>query len=139
MDIKEAAALLDGSEYREEGSRELFARLKDARLVAVFGASDDLTELRGAVDDEQGTDTILFDRDGMLVNRCDEDHCPYWRERKALAEGKVKPIWDEGEVDGVRWSWRYETAIPHATFRVMEDGEPYCLGIVFSFDDLGSK
>lgn len=119
MDIKQAAARLDGSEYREEGDRDLWRELREARLVAIFGASDDLAELRGAVDDD----------------------CPYWKKLKGAAHvARVVPIWDDGqEVEGHSWPWRYDTTIPHATFKVMEDGEPYCLGIVLSLDDLFAR
>jgi len=71
MDTKEAAAQLDGSQYGQEGSRELFAAMKAAGLVAVFGASDDLVEFRGAIDDEVGAyggTTIPLTSDGLLVN-----------------------------------------------------------------------
>ena len=36
-------------------------------------------------------------------------------------------------------SWSYLTDIPHKTFDIMEDGEIYCRGIVFSLDDLGEE
>jgi len=141
MDIKEAAARLDGSEYREEGDRDLWRELREARLVAICGASDDLAELRGAVDDEMGTDVILFDRNGLMQNECDDDDCPYWKKLKGAAHvARVVPIWDDGqEVEGHSWPWRYDTTIPHATFKVMEDGDPYCLGIVISLDDLFAR
>lgn len=32
--------------------------------------------------------------------------------------------------------WTYETDIPHETFVIYNDGEPYCRGIVFSVDDV---
>lgn len=34
------------------------------------------------------------------------------------------------------YSWTYKTEIPHATFEVVEDEEPYCRGIVFALADL---
>ena len=33
--------------------------------------------------------------------------------------------------------WTFETDIPHETFTIMEDGAPWCIGIVFSVADLG--
>ncbi len=35
------------------------------------------------------------------------------------------------------YSWTFRTDIPHATFEVVEDGEPYCRGIVFALADVG--
>lgn len=133
MDINEAAALLNGSEYREEGSRQLFADMATDGLVAVFGASDDLMEFRGAIDDEAGAGTVAIGPDGLLKSDCDEgDDCPYFQ-RLAKAAPKIKALFDrEG------FTFVYETAIPHATFIVKEDGEPYCRGIVFSLRSLGT-
>lgn len=133
MDVNEAAGLLDGSEYGEEGSRELFAAMKAAGLVAVFGASDDLMEFRGAVDDEAGAyggGIVRFTRDGLLRNECENDRCPYHAREKAKA-ATVKALWSDGG-----FSWRYETSIPHAKFTVREDGDTYCEGIVFALADV---
>ena len=44
----------------------------------------------------------------------------------------IKAIWhDSGDT-----SWSFETPIPHETFNIYEDGELFCVGIVFSMDDL---
>lgn len=132
MDVKDAAAKLDGSEYGEEGSRDLFAEMKAAGLVAVFGASDDLMEFRGAINDEVGAwggGTAYLTPAGLLDNDCDNDDCPHFQRAKANAS-TIKAIWSDGE-----YSWRYETAIPCERFVVKEDGEPYCQGIVFALAD----
>ena len=45
---------------------------------------------------------------------------------------EVKAVWhDKGGP-----CWTFETDIPHETFTVMEDGEPFCVGIVFSMEAL---
>lgn len=54
MEPIEVANQLNGCQYREEGNRELFKAMEEAGLVAVFGASDDLVEFRGAINDEVG-------------------------------------------------------------------------------------
>lgn len=46
MTRDEAAEQLNGNEYRKEGSPTLFAAMKAAGLVAVYGASDDLMEMK---------------------------------------------------------------------------------------------
>jgi hypothetical protein len=61
---EEAAAELDANQYGNEGSKDLFARMKAAGLVAVFGASDDLMEFRGAIYDEAG----CYDGGTVYVN-----------------------------------------------------------------------
>jgi len=133
-----AAAALHGSEYREEGSRELFADMKAAGLVAVFGASDDLMEFRGAIDDETSPsrEGEPIGRNGLINSRCDDgDDCPYYKDEVARA-ARIFANWD----DGSGYSWTYTTTIPHATFDVVEiDGderELYCRGIVFAIADV---
>jgi hypothetical protein len=138
MTRDEAAAAMNGREYTEEGTREFFAGLKAAGLVAVFGASDDLMEFRGAIDDEVGAyngTTELVDREGLLPDREsieDDGELAAFFRRKPLAS-KIKAIWcpkDEAV------SWAYKTKIPHATFNICEDDEVYCRGIVFALADL---
>lgn len=133
MDIHEAAAIINGSEYRQEVPRDLRARLKDGGLVAIYGASDDLTEFDGAVHDEgySGDDTEhRLTRRGLEVNKCNEgDRCPNWQ----AGETNVRARWCPPGFDG---SWLIETPLPHATFDIMEDGEIYCRGVVIALTDL---
>ncbi|MFZ5713072.1 MAG: hypothetical protein ACOY3N_09550 [Bradyrhizobium sp.] len=133
MTKEEAAAQLDGCEYTKEGSRDLWKAMADAGLVAVFGASDDLMEFRGAIRDEVGSyngGTAYLTSAGLLVNDCDDDNCPHFARAKENA-ATIEAIWDR---DGI--SWQYETEIPHVTFKVKEDGGDYCEGIVFRLADV---
>lgn len=139
MNAKEAAAALNGNQYREEGSRELFDQMRQAGLVAAFGASDDLIELRGAINDEAGAgenSTASLNSAGLLTSDCDCADCPYFKKIED-ASPFIETMWD---VDG--FSWRYMltradgSPIPHEKFVIMEDDEPYCEGIVFATDDL---
>ena len=135
MNAKEAAEALNGKEYGEEGSKDLFAEMKASGLVAVFGASDDLIEFRGAIDDEVGAydgGTAYLTSEGLFQPRCDNDSCPYDRDAKREA-AEIEAFWD----DGSGFSWRYQTAIPHEKFVINEDGAPYCEGIVFALADVG--
>jgi hypothetical protein len=130
----EAAAKLDGNQYREEGSRDLWKAMKAAGLVAVYGASDDLMEFSGAISDEfgcHGGGVAYVTRAGLLSNDCDSgDYCPHWDAVKKSAT-QIKAKWD---IDG--FSWRYETEIPHVKFVIKEDDENYCEGIVFALADV---
>jgi hypothetical protein len=138
MDVNGAAAALNGSEYREEGSRELFAAMKAANLVAVFGASDDLMEFRGAIDDEIGAwdgGIAYVTADGMLANDCENESCPHF-ERAKQSAASIRAIWAP---DDLPHSWLIKSDIPHETFEVVEDGQPYCRGIVFSLSALHSQ
>lgn len=137
LTASEAATRLDGGEYSNEGSHELFAEMKAAGLVAVFGASDDLMELRGAVHDEVGCyggGIAYFTKDGLLTNDCDsDDRCPYFHKIREAA-APIESLWDDGG-----FSWRYKTSIPHHEFKIFEDGEPYCEGIVFALQDVEAQ
>ena len=133
MNSKDLAALLDGREYGKEITRDEEAQAKADGLVVVYGASDDLMEFGGAISDELGASNgslAYLTADGMLENACDDDGCPYFEKIKATA-ATIKAVWDR---DG--YSWIYETAIPHVTFEIFEDGETYCRGIVFALADV---
>lgn len=132
MTTKEAAALLNGREYTKEMTPAEEAAFKAAGLVAVFGASDDLAEFRGAWRDEvncYGSSTLFVNERGPLINDCEDDYCPYFKAVRANAR-EIEAVWDH---DG--FSWIYLTKINHETFVIMEDGDTYCRGIVFEAGD----
>jgi len=101
--IESIAKQLDGIEYPLD--RHIPKRLVDlARengLTIAYGQSDDLLEFIGAIDDEVGA------------------------YNGGSAHG-VEAAWGE---DGAAWTLR--TGYPHATFRIMEDGEVFCIAVVF--------
>lgn len=133
MNRHEIAVALNGREYRGEITRVEEILAKEAGLVIVFGASDDLMEFRGAVNDEMGVHgggDAHFTRAGLLTNDCDDENCPYFAALLKMATA-VSAKWDtEG------YSWVYQTTIPHSTFDIMEDNEKYCRGIVFDISDV---
>lgn len=137
MNAKELAVKLDGMQYPVRIPKELAAEAKSAGLVIVYGASDDLMEFDGAIHDEMGAykgATAYLDSAGLLENDCDNDECPHFEKLKAKA-ATIEALWDPGE----GYSWKYQTAIPHETFEVAEDGEPYCRGIVFALADVEAQ
>lgn len=133
MITKEIATLLDGIEYGKEISEHDLEYAKVNGAVIVFGASDDLMEFRGAIEDEVSCfvgGTAYLDKNGLIENKCDNEDCPYFIEDRVHAI-RITAIWDsEG------YSWIYKTAIPHETFEILEDGGKYCRGIVFSMEDI---
>ena len=44
---------------------------------------------------------------------------------------RSEAVWGAGGV-----SWTFETDIPHETFNIYENGELFCVGIVFRMEDL---
>ena len=134
MTRDEAAAALNGNQYREEGSPALFGAMKIAGLVAVFGASDDLMEFQGAISDEIGAwngGIAYLNREGLVGNECENDDCPYHKKALKNAPAAIKAIWDSNG-----FSWQYETSLPHSKFIIKEDDENYCEGIVFALADI---
>lgn len=142
---KEVADKLTGAEYLdglEAAIRGVAEDAKAAGIVIVHGASDDLLEFVGAIRDEVGAyegTTVCVDKDGLIPPFADMDHddedemrAYFTRERIGVP---VKAIWHEtGDT-----SWSFETAIPHETFEIMEDGEVYCRGIVFALSDVAAR
>ena len=112
MTIEEWAVLLDGRKIGREITSAECAQAKADRVVIVYGGSDDRCEFRGFVDDE-----VPCDGGGMvnMVPRIEALWCP---------EGVGGP------------SWAYKAGIKHETFRIIEYGDVYCRGIVFSLDEL---
>jgi hypothetical protein len=136
MTAQELAALLNGREYIHEVTDDECNAAFDAGLVIVFGASDDLAEFRGKIDDEVGCydgGTIYLTSAGLLTNPCSDSRCPYFEKAKESA-ATIEAVFDE---EG--YTWIYKTDIPHATFDIMEEGEKYCRGMVFRLSDVKEK
>jgi hypothetical protein len=134
MTRDEAAAKLNGNQYRKEGSKELFAAMKAAGLVAVYGASDDLMELSGALNDEVGAyngGVAYLSRDGLIANECENDDRPHFKKALESAPATIEALWDSNG-----FSWQYATDLPHSKFVIKEDDENYCEGIVFALADV---
>ena len=131
---KELAAMLDGRQYRQEIFSNEEQEAKESGLVVVFGCSDDLVELRGAIDDEVGAyegTTIFVSKNGKLLNEpdCINSECPYYKAAIDSAE-KIHAEWHNGNP-----CWTFKTSIPHETFSIFEDEDKFCEGIVFSIED----
>jgi hypothetical protein len=132
------AVALSGREYPFDLTDEEQAQAKAAGLVVIFGASDDLMELRGAINDEFSCydgGTALIDAKGLLPDRENiegDDELKDFFAREPLAHKVEALSCEEGD-----YTWTYRTSIPHATFDVTGVGGPYCRGIVISVADLG--
>lgn len=127
----DVANLMDGVQYREEDEKfsDLFKAAKANRLVVVFGASDDLVELRGAIDEEYGAYGGLT----FWVNQKGDISTVKKDLQGTVA--KIEALWcDEPEI-----SWTFRTDIPHATFNVFEGEEIYCRAFCFNLDYLLSE
>ena len=145
MTKEELAALLNGREYGNEITRDERVAAKKAGLVVVFGASDDLMEMHGAIDEELGAyEGYVAKVDGrglipafeeliesseppdVLKNKLRD----YFRREDGGFD--VEAVWDPG--DG--YSWVIKTDIPHATFEIVEGDAKFCRGVVFALADI---
>ena len=131
MDIKEFANMINGKEYRyPQFTKEEIQTAKDNGFVIVYGASDDLMELDGAIYDEAGCldgGKVYFDRNGVATSKDDKK------------PNMIEALWCDDNIkgnDGSVIPWTYKTNIPHETFMIYEDEENYCKGIVFSINNV---
>lgn len=135
---KQIAELLDGMEYPVRIPSRVVRQAKEAGLVIVYGSSDDLMEFEGAITDEVGAyegTTVQVDTEGPLpdfenLDKDDEGELEKYFKRK----GKGKTI-EAMRCEESVYSWTYKTDLPCETFEVVEDGAPYCRGIVFRLSD----
>ena len=136
MTKEELAARLTGRSINREVTWADQAQARRDGLVIVFGASDDLMEFEGAYNDEIGVyegGDIRLDQSGVLDrSRCEDDEEIADHVLRMKTAKTIKALWcaEPG------YSWTYETDIPHATFEIVEGGEPYCRGIVFELGAL---
>lgn len=138
MTAKELAEMFSGREVGDEITPQEERIARNAGLVVVYGYSDDNAEFRGAIDyeaDSYDGGTVYLTGRGILEGpacSCAEDcECPYFTQVREKAKS-IKAVWhDEGGP-----CWTFETDIPHETFTIMEDGEPWCIEIVFSMENL---
>lgn len=142
------AKMLDGREYTNEMTKEEAKAARDNNLLVLFGASDDLLEVEGAIYDEVGAydggEYALILKGELYAD--DEEENTYY---KAIENGVV-PISDEYDNNDnprlirVEWcpddipsiSWRISSNMPYAAFRIREGAEPYCEGIVIDLDEI---
>ncbi len=132
MILKEFAQMLDGREYGyPQFTPEEIQTAKENGFVIVCGASDDLMEFHGVIRDEGGCfdgGTVYFSKTGVIFAEDDEqpEDC-----------SQIAALWcEEKDENGIPATWAYQIDIPHETFKIWEDGELYCIGIVFSIDDV---
>ena len=129
MNRQELANKLNEIEYPCYIPDSVLREAKNSGIVILYGSSDDLCEMVGAITDEascfEGGDLFLNDK-GFLEDHscCDCQYCGFESLRRTAR--KITAHWCK---DGIAWT--YETDIPHSVFRVMEDGEVFCLGVVF--------
>lgn len=151
---EEFAKRLDGREYRSEMTESEKKIAKENNLVVVTGASDGLMQFDGAIYDETGSwdggKCVVVPVGGKFSETSEDDEeviitrQPLMRpvvyevnDDTDVKDNVIEAIWcPEDEKGDITASWAYKTEIPHAVFKIVEDDEVYCFGIVFSMDDV---
>lgn len=124
FDLKEFAKKLNGCEYCNI-SPELISEAKDNGIVIIYGASDDLCELDGALYDEfdcYNGGTAYLNATGDIMSSY-EPGCKY-----------ITAKWCAKDSDG--FAWTYATDISHENFEMFDEGDKYCRGFVFFLKEL---
>ena len=133
--IEQLAEQINGREYRNEINREEEEQAKESGLVVLFGASDDLIELRGAINDEvclYDGGEFFIDREGIVPAWENIDHSNIEEARAFFARESDMRVTVDARWDYEDYSWFISVnARPFAVFDIMEDGEKYCRGCVF--------
>jgi len=130
MTAKEMADRLNGREYTNETDANDTKDAKDSGLLICYGASDDLLELCGVINDEvsayRGVSCdIDIESLEIMPTKDDEGYC-----EKCRARAKFITINAQWCPKDLKTSWRITTLVPHETFDIMKDGELYCRGCV---------
>lgn len=153
---EELAARLDGRSYRNEITQEEEKLAKENRLVAIFGASDDLIELRGAINEELGLASFIrLSRKGIPESDCKAgDECACYKKwlTAALKRREVLEIpihWGGEGMDSLAYNmlgkptWCFDCENlegKFATFDILDeydgDKEYFCRGIVIDLDEI---
>ena len=132
--------MLEGKTYDDRlDEAEAFA--KEHNLVFAFGCSDDsddVVEFYGAFRDEaycyQGGD-IPFTKKGVVSDDGELEEAIKFLEANGYDVSSIHS--QTNTVTAVMDKfWRLDTAIPHETFNLFEDGELVSVGVAFSMEDV---
>ena len=121
-------------QYGNELTPEQREYAKENNIVVVYGGSDDLVYFAGAIEDEVGCwdgGVLLFNRYGDIIDAKTG--------LNQFGEMPDNPCFNELTINccprGLDCYWSYDLDVDHALFRVYEDDELYCIGLVFQLDD----
>jgi hypothetical protein len=143
------ASKLNGRQYRDEITAEEELEAKEKGFLVVFGASDDLMEVRGVVSAEfnvyctDGTLLFYFYEKESVIQYTSKmsDRPEYETVLEILQDFNVPFLKIEVEEHAKRYedgdeeafTWNYSTEANYATFDIFDDGENYCKGLVVDY------
>lgn len=123
-----ASTLTRISASRDTFPKRYFSDAKERKLVIVCPESDGHIRFRGAAHYTIRGDHVFFNSDGILQD------CDLAQHGCDAGTGMVHQY-----IDSNGHTVRYNTNIPHSIFTIWDKADTrnvYCLGIVFSLDDL---
>jgi len=146
MTIQELAQQIDGNQYRNEFPNGETDIAHEHGYLLVYGCSDDLIEFAGFFNDEDYCDeghVSLVGESGLILkpiqDEMDEESfesefAQYLEDKKNAV--KITANWSPENEDGnIIASWTYDTEATHATFKIMEDEDVYCIGLVIDMNN----
>lgn len=126
--LKNLALALNGVEYRKiEAKLKELNLLAQGRFVILYGASDDLLELRGAIDEEFGAyNGFDYQEYGSNQSDCDPDILEF------LSNNEITAVW----CPDAHRSWMIKSNSRHLniSFDIMEGNEIFCTGLIIDLE-----
>ncbi len=132
MTVSEWAGYLNGRGVSWVLYPDEIKDVKKDGLVIAWVPSDNFLQFEGEITEEEW---VPFEgRLWIAPNKCltkDFTH-------PELPE--IKPVFcPKNKYGTVYATWEILTAIPHETFNILDDGETYCIGVVFKWNDVFKK
>lgn len=111
--------IFNNIEYPADEIWNMRKQLDEDDVIVVYGASDDLIEFVGAINDEGGCfedETFYINQGGLTTDS--KNYIKVHHPKEGTAQ------------------FEYETNIPCEWFNILEDGCLYCRGFIFNRGDL---
>lgn len=120
--ISKIKDIVNGMEYRSKINPEAVTLAKDNGIVILYGQSDDLMELEGAIDDEvYAYDGLNHEDDFDLGNFPEEVYT-------LMKDHKLELVWCPDEEKS--WAFKVSPDSTFERFNIMEDGGVFSEGII---------
>lgn len=125
MTKEELAEILNDREYGYEITSWEEKIAHDNGLVVIFGASDDIVEFRGVLNDEiDANEGCHFKLNKELKIKVGDKYKGHHR--------SIQAVWCPND----EMSWGFVTTIPHSTFTTWDADEVFCKGIIINVAEL---
>lgn len=135
---EQLAERLTGRDYGEEMTEEEELLAAESGLIVIYGASDDLIEFRGAINDEIGAfeGRTLYLYRGGIINDPDTEDCVKCRQRLVEARKAADRVQAKRGSDGYSWFIVPHPPLKFSPFTIWDDGLKYCRGVVIEAAEL---